>query len=222
MWRYLLNRPLTLKELQRMSGEPVWVHVIDHTDFADPRDDFDGWGLCRTSWVRVWDESRADLVHIDYDFEDYGRTWVAYRKRPKRKENKIMCQEKIECAASAEPTIYDRAFKRYDGKRFRLRAWETDMEEMMVELDYDNGSPTKDEDEITSCTIYDGAYEQEEIGERLNETIDEIEEGYSTISDLIELIKELYIHGECMVPLEVGWRGPGDEFGSDFEYKWTE
>lgn len=133
-----------------------------------------------------------------------------------------MCQEKIECAASAEPTIYDRAFKRYDRKRFRLRAWETDMEEMMVELDYDNGGPTKDEDEITSCTIYDGAYEQEEIGERLNETIDEIEEGYSTISDLIELIKELYIHGECMVPLEVGWRGPGDEFGSDFEYKWTE
>ncbi len=76
------NRPLTLKELRAMEGEPVWVEVIDHSALADPADDFDAWGLVRKSWVRVWDAKRADLVHIDYDFEDYGSLWRAYRQRP--------------------------------------------------------------------------------------------------------------------------------------------
>lgn len=77
------NEPLTLAELKKMAGQPVWVKVIAHTNFADPADDFDGWGLCRTSWVRVWDGKRADLVHIDYHFENYGKEWVAYRYQPK-------------------------------------------------------------------------------------------------------------------------------------------
>lgn len=70
--------PLTLEQLRKMDGQPVWVHVIDHTIFADKKDDFDGWGMCRKSWVRIWDSKRADIVHIDYDFEDYGKDWLAY------------------------------------------------------------------------------------------------------------------------------------------------
>ena len=62
MWRYLLNKPLTLQELRGMCGEPVWVHIIDASNIADPKDAFDGWGFCRTSWVRIWDASRADLI----------------------------------------------------------------------------------------------------------------------------------------------------------------
>lgn len=77
-----LSSPLTLEELREMDGEPVWVKVVDHTVFADNKDDFDGWGMCRSSWVRVWDERRADTVKVDYDFEDYGKTWLAYRRRP--------------------------------------------------------------------------------------------------------------------------------------------
>lgn len=75
------NDPLTLEELREMDGEPVWVKVVDHTAFADKEDDFDGWGMCRSSWVRVWDGRRADIVKIDYDFEDYGKTWLAYHRR---------------------------------------------------------------------------------------------------------------------------------------------
>lgn len=74
--------PLTLEQLKEMDGQPVWVHVIDHTIFADKKDDFDGWGMCLKSWVRIWDSKRADIVHIDYDFEDYGKDWIAYAYHP--------------------------------------------------------------------------------------------------------------------------------------------
>ena len=73
---------LTREQLREMDGQPVWVHVIDHTIFADKKDDFDGWGMCRKSWVRIWDSKRADIVHIDYDFEDYGKTWACYAYPP--------------------------------------------------------------------------------------------------------------------------------------------
>lgn len=72
------SRPLSLDELKQMAGCPVWVKVIDHSVFKDPKDDFDGWGMVRKSWVRIWDEKRADLIHIDYDFESYGKEWLAY------------------------------------------------------------------------------------------------------------------------------------------------
>lgn len=76
------NNPLTLEELRGMDGEPVWVKVVDHTVFSNKEDDFDGYGMCRSSWVRVWDGKRADLVKVDYDFVDYGKKWLAYRRRP--------------------------------------------------------------------------------------------------------------------------------------------
>jgi hypothetical protein len=75
----IINGPLTLDDLQKMVNHPVWVKVLDHTVFADPADDFDGWGLVRASWVRVWDAKRADLVKVDYDFESYGKEWIAYK-----------------------------------------------------------------------------------------------------------------------------------------------
>lgn len=82
----LKSRPtgeaLTLDQLREMDGKPVFVHVIDHTVFADKEDDFDGWGMCRKSWVRVWDSKRSDIVHIDYDFDDYGEYWIAYANHP--------------------------------------------------------------------------------------------------------------------------------------------
>ena len=81
------NEALTLEQLREMDGEPVWVHIIDHTIFADKKDDFDGWGMCRKSWVRIWDSKRADIVHIDYDFEDYEKDWIAYRRPPEGEAN---------------------------------------------------------------------------------------------------------------------------------------
>ena len=86
---------LTLEQLREMDGQPVWVHVIDHTIFADKKDDFDGWGMCRKSWVRIWDSKRADIVHIDYDFEDYGKDWLAYAYPPARIDREAWTAEWI-------------------------------------------------------------------------------------------------------------------------------
>lgn len=76
------SKPLTVEELRKMYGEPVWVKVIDHDCLKDVADDFDGWGLVRTSWVRLWDAKRADLISVSWHFEEYGQ-WLAYRKPPK-------------------------------------------------------------------------------------------------------------------------------------------
>lgn len=72
------TKPLTLKQLKTIYDEPVWVKVLNHEMFADPDDDFDGWGMVRQSWVRLWDAKRADLISVKYDFKDYGKTWIAY------------------------------------------------------------------------------------------------------------------------------------------------
>lgn len=85
--------PLTLEQLRGMDGQPVWVRVIDHTIFSDKEDDFDGWGMCRKSWVRIWDSKRADLVHVDYDFEDYGEEWLAYAYQPAHIDREVLCGE---------------------------------------------------------------------------------------------------------------------------------
>ena len=76
------NAPLTLDELREMDGEPVWVKVIDHTAICEIYD-CDGWGLCRKSWVRVWNADIADLYHTNWDFKDYCISWLAYRNKPK-------------------------------------------------------------------------------------------------------------------------------------------
>lgn len=74
--------PLSLTQLKHMEGEPVWVKVLDRSEFADPKDAIDGWGSVRKSWVYVSDSSRDDLVTVKYQFEDYETVWVAYSKRP--------------------------------------------------------------------------------------------------------------------------------------------
>ena len=83
------NNPLTLDELRQMDGEPVYVIVLDKMAFADKDDAINGWGLCRKSWVRLWDGARADIIHIDHDFEDCGKTWLAYARKPESEAQKL-------------------------------------------------------------------------------------------------------------------------------------
>ena len=76
------NEPLTLDELKQMDGEPVYIIPITlHKWIGDPLDGKPGWGLLRTSWVRIWRNETADLTHSDFDFEDYGKIWLAYRRK---------------------------------------------------------------------------------------------------------------------------------------------
>ena len=66
------NDQLTLEELREMDGEPVWVV---------PLNDFDI--LPANYLVNAYEEQIVvDKFGAYLDFEDYGKTWLAYRRRP--------------------------------------------------------------------------------------------------------------------------------------------
>ena len=71
------NDPLTIEELQRMHGEPVYV--FDKTPFTDHQ-----W--CIVFANKHSPEEGAAVPGGDesysFDFSDYGKTWIAYRRKP--------------------------------------------------------------------------------------------------------------------------------------------
>lgn len=121
--------------------------------------------------------------------------------------------------------LLNRDFENCSERKFRLFIEESDMDELWVDLDcYTKKSDETPETKILHCTIYDGAFNAEEILEDFNECIQNIEDGYCEVSDLIETIRSHYISGENGVSLNDGWRGLGDTDGSDFDAdcRWTE
>ena len=66
--------PLTLEELRQMDGEPVWIKLFD------PDEEF--WVL-RNEWVDTRNPDPMILLHMRwYSHADYGKTWLAYRRKP--------------------------------------------------------------------------------------------------------------------------------------------
>lgn len=71
------NKALTLEELKQMDGEPVYVK-----DFANPTRS--GWKVLATIDVNI-------IFFTDigtYDFNNYGKTWLAYFHRPEQEDTK--------------------------------------------------------------------------------------------------------------------------------------
>lgn len=81
------NDPLTCEELREMNGEPVWVKRLK------------GLSVCDTDWavvefrldpdvkhdkIRVWWPGSEDEDTPSED--DYGKTWIAYRRPPEGEE----------------------------------------------------------------------------------------------------------------------------------------
>lgn len=81
------NEPLTLEELREMDGHPVWVKQLK------------GLSVCDTDWavvefrlepdvkddkIRVWWPGSEDEDTPSED--DYGKTWLAYRRPPEGEE----------------------------------------------------------------------------------------------------------------------------------------
>lgn len=62
------RKPLTVDELRRMHGEPVWI------EFLDPCE------TCPAHW-RIHDNNIMDC-----EWESYGTHWVAYRHKGARKD----------------------------------------------------------------------------------------------------------------------------------------
>ena len=74
------NEPLTLDELRKMDGEPVWVQSPGVPEYG--------------RWAIVEGVGENCLfLHDDFTCHDYGKTWLAYRQKPEeddhdeRKEN---------------------------------------------------------------------------------------------------------------------------------------
>ncbi len=73
------NKPLTLDELRKMDGAPVWICPLSMKDDEE-------WDISVGAWA---------LIDIDYELcrtakgglailENCGRTWQAYRCKPKK------------------------------------------------------------------------------------------------------------------------------------------
>lgn len=69
------NKPLTLEQLQQMDGEPVW---IDGKDYG-------GWTIFKASANKQVARC-LDNVNLSYYMRDYGKTWLAYARKPEREE----------------------------------------------------------------------------------------------------------------------------------------
>ena len=74
-----LNEPLTLDELRKMDGEPVWIKLFDTGE--------EFWVL-RNEWVDTRNPEPKILFHMRwYSHADYGKTWLAYRQKPEEDGN---------------------------------------------------------------------------------------------------------------------------------------
>lgn len=70
------NEPMTLDELRKMDGEPVWVVCLEPERYYEPPI---GWRIIEKSIVGtfgVWNDSSCLAER------DYGKTWLAYRQKP--------------------------------------------------------------------------------------------------------------------------------------------
>ena len=71
------NEPLTLDELRKMDGEPVWVVCLTPEIYDEPPI---RWRILEKSIIGtfgVWGNKDSCLTE-----RDYGKTWIAYRHKP--------------------------------------------------------------------------------------------------------------------------------------------
>lgn len=82
------NDPLTVGELRKMDGQPVWVKAVDPND-----SDTNYWAIVsanmhyshKSGGVISTSTDGVAVVAIAY-FEDYGKSWLAYRRPPEAGE----------------------------------------------------------------------------------------------------------------------------------------
>ena len=81
------NEPLTLEELRKMNGEPVWVKRLKGLSVCDT-----GWAVIEYAagvikgefWRILWPGSEVCDTPLT---SNYGKTWLAYRRPPEGEEN---------------------------------------------------------------------------------------------------------------------------------------
>ena len=71
------NKPLTLEELRRMDGEPVWVSY--HNRIVEDR-----WYIIEKSTEAGLHVESHPYFYLGWDI--YGKFWLAYRRPPEEEE----------------------------------------------------------------------------------------------------------------------------------------
>ena len=84
------SEPLTLEQLRQMDGEPVYVVDIDRKQHYGK---YGGYGK-----ISVWGDGSLEDISIDaiceapyghtcWEEDSYGKTWLAYARKPEGSEN---------------------------------------------------------------------------------------------------------------------------------------
>ncbi len=71
------NEPLTLNELREMDGEPVWVVPLEKEPDWNPC-----WVIYGGDYSIIPSKTKESRAYLLYLREDYGKTWLAYRRKP--------------------------------------------------------------------------------------------------------------------------------------------
>lgn len=71
------NKPLTLEQLRKMDGEPVWIKGSDAKT--------SGWALIKGKREKQIANCPDDW-NISYYMKDYGKTWLPYARRQEGSE----------------------------------------------------------------------------------------------------------------------------------------
>lgn len=73
----LINHKLTLEDLFIRDGQPVWVEPLNE---KKKYSDVTGYGVVDTEFDKV--VRMPGIECFWWDFEDYGKTWIAYDSKP--------------------------------------------------------------------------------------------------------------------------------------------
>lgn len=71
------NAPLTLEELEGMVGEPLYVIPAEKDPDWKPC-----WVICMEDYILVHSSTSESRVYFLRRNKEYGKTWLAYRKKP--------------------------------------------------------------------------------------------------------------------------------------------
>lgn len=73
------NPPLTLEQLKNMQGEPVYIVPIKGKDWEKH------WSILKDGRVTATSMTVRGRMYFHY-LEDYGKTWLAYRRKPESED----------------------------------------------------------------------------------------------------------------------------------------
>lgn len=115
MDKILEMKPLTLEELQKMNGQPVFVITKDGKKF---------WALVNMNSVYA-DNTRVFFFDSPYSCKKYGEIWLAYAYHPTHIERENWKPCKI-CKIKGLPEAWilqKKKFCQYCGKPLTEEAW---------------------------------------------------------------------------------------------------